>query len=86
MSDTDEMDAKVLGKRVRDADPVPGNENSGELESKMDEDSDDDVGPMPLSEGAAGNGAVKKKRKGEYLYGTAPRTFSDTRTILSPSS
>jgi hypothetical protein len=28
-------------------------------------DSDDDVGPMPMPEESAGNGAPKKKRKGE---------------------
>lgn len=62
MSDSEPSGAPVLGKRERD-DEV----DAPQAEQPMDDSDDDDVGPMPMPEGTAGNGAVKKKRKGE-LY------------------
>lgn len=67
MSDIE--DSKVLGKRTRNGQPA--DETSADVETKedpngMDEDSDDDVGPMPMPAGQE-NGGVKKKRKGAHV-------------------
>ncbi|KAF9450582.1 peptidyl-prolyl cis-trans isomerase [Macrolepiota fuliginosa MF-IS2] len=64
MSDSDTQDGKVLGKRTR-MEVVEGSpEASAEKQPRIeDEESDDDVGPMPLPASEAENGARKKKRK-----------------------
>jgi peptidylprolyl isomerase domain and WD repeat-containing protein 1 len=49
-----EQDGATLGKRPRD----------GDQDIPVDEESDDDVGPMPLPDSST-NGAAKKKRKGQ---------------------
>lgn len=64
MSDS-EQNPSVLGKRST---------RNGEEDTKLDQvmdihpdtgdDSDDDVGPMPMPAGAGDNGGLKKKRKG----------------------
>jgi peptidylprolyl isomerase domain and WD repeat-containing protein 1 len=65
MSDS-EHDASILGKRARDG---PGADISEDAEMKpaatQDDESEDDVGPMPMPmpEGAD-NVVTKKKRKG----------------------
>ena len=59
MSDS-ENDATVLGKRSRHGE---GDEPMEDHHEDAAEESDDDVGPMPMPAGADGNGA-KKKRKG----------------------
>ncbi len=61
MSDSEMSNVPTLGKRERsdEGDDVPPS-------APAMEESDDDVGPMPLPEGASGNGAAKKKRKGAY--------------------
>lgn len=65
MSDS-EQDASTLGKRARNG---PGNDVPRDADmnppptAQDDEESDDDVGPMPMPEGAVNAGA-KKKRKG----------------------
>lgn len=63
MSDS-EQDASVLGKRSREGEngeavPVEAQE------SEIQEDSDEDVGPMPMPAGA--EGVMKKKRKGACI-------------------
>ena len=63
MSNSEE-DASVLGKRLRNGDGEPPSNSSKDArppESIEDADSDEDIGPMPLSVDRA---AVKKKRKG----------------------
>ena len=68
MSDTE--DSKVLGKRTRNGqqadETLVDAETKKEDPNGMDEDSDDDVGPMPMPAGQE-NGGVKKKRKGAHL-------------------
>ncbi|KAH9065510.1 hypothetical protein EDB87DRAFT_1679972 [Lactarius vividus] len=65
MSDS-EQDASVLGKRARNG---PGTDVAEDVDMNLpriiqeDEDSDDDVGPMPMPEGAPINTGTKKKRK-----------------------
>lgn len=60
MSDS-EHESTVLGKRERDEQPGIPVANA----PTNDDESDEDIGPMPVPSGA--NGAVKKKRKGEYI-------------------
>jgi peptidylprolyl isomerase domain and WD repeat-containing protein 1 len=66
MSDS-EQDASVLGKRARNG---PENDTAEDADmdppsaAQEDDESDDDVGPMPMPEGATSNAATKKKRKG----------------------
>ena len=66
MSD-DKEDPSVLGKRGRngegDTESMPVDEP---VPSAHDEESDDDVGPMPVQDTA--NGAPKKKRKSMYRF------------------
>lgn len=74
MSDIEQQDSSVLGKRVRNgADgqqehetmgppPVPADSNDAQ-----DDDSDEDMGPMPMPDSGAANGGVKKKRKGTFV-------------------
>lgn len=57
MSDS-ENESTVLGKRERD-------EQLGIPPADADDQSDEDIGPMPMPSDA--NGAVKKKRKGGYI-------------------
>jgi len=62
MSDS-EQDASILGKRLRNSDNEAqnnGNDDPRPPEAMENDDSDDEVGPMPM----AADGAVKKKRKG----------------------
>ncbi|KAF9565737.1 peptidyl-prolyl cis-trans isomerase [Agrocybe pediades] len=62
-SSTSAQDASVLGKRAHEDTPENGSGDSEPASKKMtvEDDSDDDVGPMPLPAGASG--ATKKKRK-----------------------
>lgn len=59
-------DETVLGKRPRNgleqADEPPESASAG-VEGQ--DDSDDDVGPMPIPAGTGESGSIKKKRKGE---------------------
>ena len=63
MSDSsDAPDASVLGKRVRnEAGQTENDPQTGNINSTVEDDSDDDVGPMPMPEQAP---AAKKKRRG----------------------
>ena len=67
MSDS-ERDVSVLGKRARNGEEAE-NDHAEEPERHdpnamdADDDSDDDVGPMPMPAGEEGR-VVKKKRKG----------------------
>ena len=69
MSDS-EHDASILGKRARngpDADISEDAEmNPPSAIQEDDDESDDDVGPMPMPEGAADVAVTKKKRKGMF--------------------
>ena len=64
MLDSDN-DTTVLGKRPRNGEQDGAGPVEDHPENAAD-DSDDDVGPMPMPAGAESNGA-KKKRKGVYL-------------------
>lgn len=62
------QDASILGKRIRNGgqeSDVNMSENAHPATVAGDDDSDDDVGPMPMPAEAA-NGGAKKKRKGAY--------------------
>jgi peptidylprolyl isomerase domain and WD repeat-containing protein 1 len=70
MSDS-EQDTSVLGKRLRHGDnntfEGPEDQNTEDRPVPQDQtmdDSDDDVGPMPLSDNGA-NGGMQKRRKGQ---------------------
>ncbi|KAK7056845.1 Peptidyl-prolyl cis-trans isomerase cyp15 [Paramarasmius palmivorus] len=54
------QDASVLGKRAREENS--DQQNGDGAQNTVDDDSDDDLGPMPMPAGAEGNGQ-KKKRK-----------------------
>ncbi|KAF9267395.1 hypothetical protein L218DRAFT_920202 [Marasmius fiardii PR-910] len=58
MSDTEERDETVLGKRAREDEERNGNAT----QNNADDDSDDDLGPMPMPAGED-KGNTKKKRK-----------------------
>ncbi|KAI0320530.1 peptidyl-prolyl cis-trans isomerase [Amylostereum chailletii] len=60
MSDA-ENDASVLGKRSRNGEAAPVDQEMG-VPVQQDDDSDDDVGPMPMPDNVA-EGVAKKKRK-----------------------
>ena len=63
MSDS-ENDATVLGKRTRESQDNGNGDVKDTHPDQMDaDDSDDDVGPMPMPSGVEGQ-ATKKKRKG----------------------
>lgn len=63
MSDSD-TENKVLGKRPRDLHEQDVTmEVVKDVKVEVDDESDDDVGPMPMPAGPE-NGGVKKKRKG----------------------
>lgn len=69
MSDTE--DSTVLGKRTRNG-VIPSDETppvdgiiQPEGNEGAEDESDDDVGPMPMPAGPQ-NGGVKKKRKGMF--------------------
>jgi peptidylprolyl isomerase domain and WD repeat-containing protein 1 len=69
MSDS-EHDASILGKRARNG-PDAGISEDAEMGpppaiQEDDDESEDDVGPMPMPEGAAENAVTKKKRKGVF--------------------
>jgi peptidylprolyl isomerase domain and WD repeat-containing protein 1 len=72
MSDS-EHDASILGKRARNG-PGAGIPEDTEMNppsaTQDDDESDDDVGPMPLPEGAPDKAVTKKKRKGAFRIGT----------------
>lgn len=68
MSDS-ENGATVLGKRERDGQ----NGTPAADASTYDDQSDEDIGPMPMPSDA--NGIVKKKRKGEYMFTLILHTF-----------
>lgn len=63
-------ESSVLGKRPKDHltdeanDKVAPERQYEHLNPAEDDDDDNDVGPMPLAEGAAGGSVAKKKRKG----------------------
>jgi peptidylprolyl isomerase domain and WD repeat-containing protein 1 len=63
MSDSpDAPDASVLGKRVRnEAGRIDNDLKACNINSTVEDDSDDDVGPMPMPAQAP---AAKKKRRG----------------------
>lgn len=67
MSDS-EQDASILGKRARNggADIAEDTEMNPPSATLDDDESDDDVGPMPLPEGTPANAGTKKKRKGMF--------------------
>jgi peptidylprolyl isomerase domain and WD repeat-containing protein 1 len=72
MSDS-EQDASVLGKRDRngpEVDIAQDAEMNPPSVAQDDDESDDDVGPMPVPEGASSNAVTKKKRKGAFNIGT----------------
>ena len=71
MSDSDsEHDASVLGKRARNGPEADISEDADmrppSAMQEDDDESDDDVGPMPMPEGAVDNAVTKKKRKGVF--------------------
>ena len=59
-------DETVLGKRARTGHETEGDQETSNPNVEGQEDSDDDVGPMPMPANAADTGTMKKKRKGEY--------------------
>ena len=63
MSDT-EQDPSVLGKRARNGEDAKPDQVMDTTQD-VEDDSDDDIGPMPMPAGAGDNGGVKKKRKGK---------------------
>lgn len=69
MSDS-EHDASILGKRARNGPDAVISEDAEmgppSAIQEDDDESDDDVGPMPMPEGAAENAVTKKKRKGVF--------------------
>lgn len=76
MSDS-EQDASILGKRARngpEAD-IPEDTDMNPPSATQDDDNsdDNDVGPMPMPEGAPANAATKKKRKGALCSELVPR-------------
>ena len=64
MSDS-ENETTVLGKREREQNVAP----AADASMHDDDQSDEDVGPMPIPSDANGP-TVKKKRKGEYIIST----------------
>jgi len=86
MSDSETQDASVLGKRARNNPGDNAADDSGPVTKKLADEideSDDDVGPMPVPVGA---GAVKKKRKGLLAPLIHSMTFEIThKTFSSPS-
>lgn len=71
MSDSDAQDGSTLGKRGRnetqDDETIP-DASTGKQPKTEEDDSEDDVGPMPLPAGEAEGGTKKKKRKGMLLF------------------
>jgi peptidylprolyl isomerase domain and WD repeat-containing protein 1 len=62
-----ERDAPVLGKRARAEGDNAEREDkvANDEQPAQDDESDDDVGPMPLPLDGAANQAAQKKRKGK---------------------
>ena len=56
-------DGTVLGKREREMAIQQDNNGETAKDDEMD-DSDDDVGPMPMPEQAGASNGTRKKRKG----------------------
>lgn len=77
MTESDSQDASVLGKRARnnpdDIAPDVSNPVTEKLTGDVDE-SDDDVGPMPVPVEAR---AVKRKRKGSSVIGSTCSFWSN---------
>jgi len=86
MSDS-EQDASVLGKRARNgpgADIPEDTEMNPPSGPQDDEESDDDVGPMPMPEGAPENAGTKKKRKGAFGITIRTLVLRTTLVIVLP--
>ncbi len=86
MSDSETQDASVLGKRARNNPEDIAADDSGPVTKKLADEideSDVDVGPMPVPAGA---GVVKKKRKGSSAPLFHSMTFEITDKIFSSSS
>ena len=79
MSDT-ENDAVTLGKHPRDGDEVMDEEEVGPAPAGQEEDSDDDVGPMPVP--AQNLAGAKKKRKGEWNYRVTSELYLTIISVL----
>lgn len=83
-----EQDVTVLGKRARHGEdsqmenPDTDGPAAGGDPVEVEDDSDDDIGPMPMPAGVE-NGGVKKKRKGELVV-LFPRAH--WRNLESPST
>ncbi len=80
MSDS-EQDAPVLGKRARngpESDVAEDADMNPPPTAQDDEESDEDVGPMPMPEGDSATTSSNKKRKGASGCDAC-------RTILMPS-
>jgi peptidylprolyl isomerase domain and WD repeat-containing protein 1 len=85
MSDS-EQDASVLGKRARNGpgtDLVENVDMNPPSVSQDDDESDDDVGPMPMPEGTPVGAGTKKKRKGPFLLGR--RNMQPCKVVLKPN-
>ena len=54
----------MLGKRARNGEDAKPDQVMDTTQDAED-DSDDDIGPMPMPAGAGDNGGVKETRKGE---------------------
>jgi peptidylprolyl isomerase domain and WD repeat-containing protein 1 len=59
-----ESETGVLGKRTRRGDDGEAMDTALPPDAAEEDDSDNDVGPMPMPAEAASNGGAKKKRKG----------------------
>jgi len=67
-------DASILGKRERDEDGFASVDGPNSAPDANQDDSDDDVGPMPMPAGVPGT--TKKKRKGIHTQ-DLPEWFAD---------
>jgi hypothetical protein len=76
-------DTSVLGKRLRDEVGASAHTDGVPPPAEVEEDSDDDVGPMPMPDNSSG-GVTKKKRKGMLdLSHSSRRTSRRQNAILS---
>ena len=57
-------DDTVLGKREREAAASEEANNGAERDNTMEDDSDEDVGPMPMPDQPNASNGARKKRKG----------------------
>lgn len=68
-----ESEDTVLGKRERDGlEETQGSNGKPDMVDDATEDSDDDIGPMPMPAGAPEVQAARKKRKGVFLEHLKP--------------